>query len=732
MAPRFKIMASFLKTPQTSFFLFPWMMAAMGLAFSPSCVFSQEVSDPQKNAIIEKRIEMIAEANEETEIDYTTLFDELSSIFENPIDLNSAKKDQLEQLILLSDIQIRNLHEHIIKNGKLISIYELQAIEGFDLETIQNILPFIKVEDNFLTPHISVRELIKNSSSQLIIRETRVIEKSAGFQPIDDSLLAAKPNSRYLGSPDRIYARYRFNFGNKISMGFTAEKDEGEEFFKGTQKQGFDFYSAHFYLRNFGKLKYLAIGDYQIAFGQGLTFCTGIGIGKTADVMNLKKNTLPVKPYVSAGESLFMRGLASTVSIKKFDVTGFFSSKKMDASMTQMNDSLNWIDKIIVNSLMENTTFDGSTATSFSSSGYHRTPAEMAKKNNLRETIFGSNIAYKGKSGTIGITAAQLIRDGQINRALSTYNQFSLNTNKNFNAGVDYNYLVRNLNFFGEVARSQNGGIATLNGVLAGLSQDISVSILHRNYQRNYQSVYSNAFAESSTIANEKGLFFGLNARLSPSLAFSGYVDKFEFPWLKYLVNAPSEGVDYLTQLSYKPNKKLEIYGRYRIEIKQSNTRDENTMISYLDNTQKQILRFNSSYKVSPHISLRNRIEFLKYQTGNQQPEFGYLVYQDILYKSMKSPFSCSFRFAMFETDSYFSRIYAYENDVLFAYSIPAYYYRGIRTYIIVQYKILKNIDIWLRVGQTYYSNRDVISSGLSEIQGNTKTEVKGQVRFRF
>ena len=120
------------------------------------------------------------------------------------------------------------------------------------------------------------------------------------------------------------------------------------------------------------------------------------------------------------------------------------------------------------------------------------------------------------------------------------------------------------------------------------------------------------------------------------------------------------------------------------------------------------------------------------YQIGNEDPENGYLIFQDVIYRKRQSPFSFTFRYALFDTDSWDSRIYAYEHDVLYAFSIPAFYKRGTRTYLIFRYKIAHGIDIWIRYSQTYYNNIDVISSGLNEIQGSAKSEVKAQVRLKF
>ncbi|MBL4652519.1 MAG: helix-hairpin-helix domain-containing protein, partial [Flavobacteriales bacterium] len=247
-------------------------------------------AEKQKTDIIDKRIELLAETSEAENFDLTTVFEQLYYLIDHPINLNFTSKEELQELFLLNDFQINNLLDHIEKNGKLMTIYELQAIEGLSIDDIHSILPFVKVSANFDSPHIAMKDLLKNGNHEMFIRYTRVLEEMQGYSEIDDSTLASKPNSRYLGSPDKLYARYRFKFGTNISVGITGEKDSGEEFFKGAQKQGFDFYSAHLYLKNIGKIKYLAIGDYQIMLGQGLTMWSGRAFGKSADVINIKKN----------------------------------------------------------------------------------------------------------------------------------------------------------------------------------------------------------------------------------------------------------------------------------------------------------------------------------------------------------------------------------------------------------------------------------------------------------
>jgi len=183
------------------------------------------------------------------------------------------------------------------------------------------------------------------------------------------------------------------------------------------------------------------------------------------------------------------------------------------------------------------------------------------------------------------------------------------------------------------------------------------------------------------------------------------------------------------------------MYIRYKQEIKQKNTPEDVNSIDFLVKRDKQNLRYNVKYKISDALKLRNRIELVKYHIGDEKPENGYLIFQDIIYKSLKSPISVTLRYALFDSDTYNSRIYTYEQDVLYAYSIRSFSGKGTRTYLMLRYKVAHGIDVWLRYSQTYFSRTgsvtsfsgvDIIGSSLNQIQGNTISEIKAQVRFKF
>jgi hypothetical protein len=675
-----------------------------------SCAALRAQEIPDQNDI-ERRIEIIAEnLEEDADIDFTTLLDELTRYAEHPININGSNLDELAQLYILSDLQIANLKTHLIRHGKLDDIHELQAVDGFDKQTILLLLPFVRVSEVSELSDVGLKEIFQDGTNELYLRYIDVIEKAAGYKVDEDDSTA----TRYLGSSSRQYLRYRFRYKNAISFGITAEKDPGEEVFGESQSNGFDFYSAHLEYRGNGLLRQVILGDYHAQFGQGLNLWTGLGFGKSALAMNIKKSARGLRPYTSVDENLFLRGGAVSLGWKDFELTALFSQKAIDANLS---------DTLIDGTLPE--------ISSFQLSGLHRTANELFDKDAIEERIAGGNVAYKKRNFKVSVSGYQVEYDADVNRNLSLYNQFDFNASKNSVIGADFSWIYKSANLFGEFSRSENGGIAWTGGALLAPHRDLSISILYRDFDIDYQNLLNFPFAESSRAQNESGLYFGSNLRINRQWNLSGYFDQFEFPWLRFRTDSPTEGHDYLLQLAYKPKRGSEFYARVRRREKSRNPSGSDVIIDFPVDETRTTCRLNADYKVSESVKFKTRAEWSWFENGNGVDK-GFLMYQDIIYRPIQSPWAISMRYALFDSESYDARIYAYENDLLYVYSIPAYFSRGSRYYTMVKYKIRRGLDLWVRWSQWIYSDRTSISSGLNEIDGNTKSEIKLQLRWKF
>lgn len=648
----------------------------------------------------EQKLENLTDTDEgETEDDSWLL--QMEHFRKNPLNLNVAGKDELRELRILTDLQIENFLIYRKLLGNLVSIYELQAIPSWDVITIKKLLPFITVA-GAVTMYGDMKNRFKNGNHSLLFRISQVLEKSTGYTP--------KPTGNYyLGSPQRIFFRYRYQYKNILQYGLVGDKDAGEQFFKSKQKYGFDFYSFHLFARKIGAIQSLAIGDFTVNMGQGLIQWQSLAFKKSADVTGIKRQSAVLRPYNSAGEFNFQRGIGITVKKGNVEVTAFGSVRKLSVNL--ITDTLDYNDYF----------------SSFLTSGYHRSQGEMEDRNNMQQLAFGGNVSWNKNRLHIAVNGIKYHFSAPLQKRAEPYNLFAITGNNWGNYSTDYSYTFKNFHFFGEAAIDKNFNKAFVNGLLISVDQRVDLSLLYRSINKEYQAVNGNAFTENTFPSNESGTYAGISIRPTASLQLNAYADIYSFPWLKYLVDAPSFGRDFLIQLMYTPDKKTEFYSRYRNETKQGNTSGNNGVTNYLSLIPRQSWRTQLSYMINKAITLRTRFELLWYDKKGDDKENGFLTFLDCIYKPLLSRIAGSVRVQYFETGGYNSRMYAYENDLLYNYSIPQFFDKGFRYYLNVKYDFGNRVSCWLKWSQTLYNGKLLIGSGLDEIEGKHKSEAKFQ-----
>ena len=654
---------------------------------------------------IEQQLENLTDVDQaETEDD--SYHQQWERFRRNPLNLNTADENDLRELKILSGLQIANLISYRKLVGKFISIYELQAVPTWDVQIIKKLLPFITVAEPMdLTDVFKTR--FKVGVHTLSFRYSEVLEKSAGFEKTSSG-------TKYLGTPPKLFLRYRYQHKNLLQFGVVGDKDAGEQFFKGAQKYGFDFYSFHLFARKLGSIQALALGDFTVNLGQGLIQWQSLAFRKSVDILGIKRQSPVLRPYNSAGEFSFHRGAGITLQKGKVEATAFVSYRKLSANF------------------VADTVSNEEYITSFLNSGYHRTEDEIEGRHKLGQLALGGNIKYKASNWHVGFNAINFNFSSPVVKRQEPYNLYAISGKNWSNYSIDYSYTHRNLHFFGEAAIDKNFSKAFLNGLLISVDPRVDISFLHRNIDPQYQSNNGNAFTENTYPTNENGFYSGISIRPVSAWRFDAYIDVFKFPWLKYLIDAPSQGKDFLAQITYTPNRQLEVYTRYRSESKQGNQPDNDLATNYLVSLPRQNWRTQVSFKINQSFAIRNRTELLWYDKNGENAERGFLTFFDVIYKPLLKNYSANIRLQYFETDDYNSRIYAYENDVLFYYSIPAFYDQGYRYYLNVNYDLNSSISVWIKWSQTLYHNVTSIGSGLDEIPGSKKSEIRMMMRVIF
>lgn len=667
----------------------------------------------------EQQLENLTAANEDNETEDDSYLQQLQRFKNTPLNLNAASAEDLRELLFLSDYQIAQFIQYKLLLGPLNSLYEMQAIPGWDIGTIKKILPFVTIEKTVPLP-TALKQRLRHGDNTLLYRYSQVLEKSRGYR-----LPKLAGTNFYVGERDRHFLRFNYNYKNVLSWGLVADKDAGESFFRNKKPKGFDFYSFHFYARNIGKIKTLAIGDFSVNMGQGLLQWQSLAFRKSAAVLAIKRQAAVFRPYNSPAEYNFHRGVAITAALKKWEWSVFASRKKISANINADTLSGNdWFSSILAG-------------------GYHRTAAELLDRNSITQLAAGGVLRYQSGNARFSFNTIHHWFSNSFIREPLPYNLYTIKGKNLHNYSVDYNYTFKNIHFFGETAIDGNRSLATVNGALISLDAKAEMSLLYRNINKAYQSLNGDAFTESSVPVNEKGIYAAISLRPTTFLRLDAYADFYRFPWLKYRIDAPSSGKDFLAQLTYLPSKQIEVYLRYRTETRQQNKVSNtlvNPVVAFLP---KHSLRWQNSISLNPGLILRSRVELLWYNKEAESAEEGFLLFADAFYRPTQQKWAANFRLQFFETASYNSRIYAYENDVLYGFSIPAFYDRGVRYYLNFNAKDFSFLSkrtkkrhhewaVWLKWAQTVYSGKNAIGSGLDELTGNTKSELRLQGILSF
>ncbi len=635
----------------------------------------------------------------DTDGDYETVYENLAQLLSNPIDLNVATREELESFHVLSESQIGELLRYRDDVGYLSSIYELQVVPTLDLTTIKAILPYVTIREG--AGRGVLRQVTQNADHYLLIRYEKMLETKRGFH-------VAEPMQRFQGSDDKIYMRFRSSHAGRYSAGFTAEKDAGEPLVwqPSSRQFGADFLSGHLQIRNKGRIQNLIVGDYQVQFGQGLVLGSPFGLGKGSEsITTARRANVGFMPYTSVNESGFFRGAAATISLtRNVFLSSYWSSVRRDA------------------------TAEGDTILSFTATGFHRNATEMAKRRLAREDNVGAVLEFRKGSLNTAVLFSASDFSGIVERRETLYNQFAFTGERNYNASAFIHFNLNNFTFFNEVAMSLGAGRGMVAGALGSLSSRFDIAVLWRRYESDFYALYSNAFSENTQASNERGFYWGWKYQLSRAVTLQGYADLFTFPWLAFRRYAPSRGYEWLAKMSWHPSRSSQVFVLMREESKARNTGAETSLYQVVQGI-KRNYNVTIAHAADERWGMKTRILYSTYEHGDANSD-GLALAQDVTFSAGR--FGATARYALFDTEDYDNRHYVYENDVWMSFSLPAYYGRGTRMYLVLQYKLSRRLSLWARYALSRYADRDETGSGLDAVQGNARNDFRFQALFRF
>ncbi|MBM3412774.1 MAG: helix-hairpin-helix domain-containing protein [Bacteroidetes bacterium] len=651
------------------FFLFACTFCSLALAQSPA-----ESTDP---------LITLLEASDylaEEEIDSLLQFNYQSIKY----DLNKVKPDQLDSLGSLTVKQIENFFQYRKSFGPFLDIHELQAIPLWDLTTIAR----VRSRLTLLPMEWYQLPLSFNNPMQSLL--TIRWRPPAPNHSEANSLPSWSGDAHYL----RLTYRYSTSF---LKVGITTEKDPGELWISKHTKLPADFLSTYIMLVGKGKIKQLILGDYTVNLAQGLIHWQAMSFRKTPQLTLLKKGTAVFQPHRSNNEFNFHRGIALQFQWKPHNISLFMAAKRLSGN---------------IGYLAAENQFG---ITSFNTSGYHRTAAEIKNQGNLSQFVAGGRYSFKKGMFSSGVNFIFYQFSLPLIPTSKPYDLFAIKGKNWNNLSVDIGYTYKNFHLFMEQALDKNGSIAGLVSVLTSLTKTIDFGLLGRYYSKSFQSLYSNAVAEGTRPANEQGFFFSMNARISNTISAQLFADHFYFPWIRYLIDQPSRGQEHFIQLNYQPDKVSTIYLRLKQEQKMQTVSDE--VASAPLEPAYPVNRFNFRLQVERSSSQKfkwavrmetSRIKKLVEKSAVSESGFLGFVQFNFRFFAKKAPKGV-FRFLIFDTDGYQSRIYAFTPQTGGSFQLGQYSFSGKELLLSVENELLKIISFQSSITCTQKGNSDNI-----------------------
>jgi len=649
----------------------------------------------------------------------------LTRLADNPLNLNRASAPELSAIPSLSPAVARRIVRHRQEHGAFGNVVELTTVQGLGQSTLRTVRPYVHVAsgnrqgDSGTTSDPSVpsaERILNNLELDVLQRMTRELDLGRGY---------AQDTSRttFEGSPERLTTRIRLGFERRFQVALTLDKDPGEPFHwsPNNDTYGFDHVAGNLTLQDWGRLETLVLGDFSVQYGQGVALWQGLTFGKGRDAVSpLVRSGRGIVPFQSTSENRFFRGAAASVALTHdLSLSGFVSRRHRDATLdSSITDRASPLP-----------------ARTLSTGGQHRTRSEIRRKGTFGKTTVGGAAEYRTSSLRVGITGHHSWFDRPLRPPPDRPDErFAVSGTQTGMASVFANAYLNDYTLFGEVARAPTG---TYGGVLgAALDHEAGVQalLLGRRFPRAFNGLYNSAIGESGSTQNEFGVYAGLSLQVAKRWRIGGYVDQYRFPWLRFNVPRPSSGLDTRLVVEYDPRPWLSSYVQLRAEREEASTEHrgpDGRLLAGLHQEHRQSARWHLEYTFSVALTVRSRIQLSRFATPNIAPSYGVLLSQGLRLQPIES-LQIDARLAFFDTDGYESRIYTYEHDLLYSFSVPVLFDRGRRSYVLVQYEPISSLTLEAKYGVTWYPHRRTIGSGLNETPGNRSREVRIQLRWEY
>lgn len=660
------------------------------LLWMPLAVVAQTPSEGW-DELMQQLSEELVDADDEQQ--WESQLELLTELHENPLDINSASREQLLALPFLSERAVDGILNYRAQNGRLRSLGELLLVGEMNSSERRWLHHFVKVSDEAEQGRGKTQSWWGKGRHEVFARADVPLYNRAGW-------------SWSRGLANRW--RYTWQQGGHLDAGLRAETDAGEAMMN-RQTPLWDSYGGHVQLKEVGPLKNAVLGDFKVGFGEGLVLNNGLRLGKLS--MGLWRTASGLRPHRSADEVNYLRGLGVTLDLgRQWQLTALYSYRKLDATVAADN-----------------------TVQAINTTGLHRTEGELNRRGSLGSQLTalhaGKTFRFapdargvRPSSLRLGVTALYQYYDHRFRQGAQVYRQLLPDGYQFGAAGVNYGLQSSRLFFGGETARSfsrnargDRGGWATLNKAAWRFSTNTQLAVIQRFYSQNYFSPYAMTYGENSRAQNESGVTLQLDTRHPLGVSLNAYVDYFYSPWPRYSMSRSSSGWEGMVQATYSKHRGRSLTVRYSVKSKEQSDR------RHLSHR----LRATYAHTFSPRWSgqLAGFLHRYHEEGGNST---GYALMPRVDFTSRSRALRLSLFGALFRSSDFDSRLYVYEPSLLQTFGMQQLYGHGQRLGSTLKWQTRNGR--WaaqLKAGVTHYSDRDEISSGVLRIDSSWKADVQ-------
>jgi hypothetical protein len=368
---------------------------------------------------------------------------------------------------------------------------------------------------------------------------------------------------------------------------------------------------------------------------------------------------------------------------------------------------------------------------SITSTGLHRTQAEMAGKSALRETVLGGMALFANRWMKAGLIAVSGRVGASASASSKPYAKFTVGGKESFAAGAAVSVWLRHLQIFGELSLNRARALAVLAGCSYDPSPGARITVLYRNFGRSYVNRFGTGMVSQSRNGNEEGIGALISAELPARSRLLFEADISASRWLRYNLDFPTK--EYRASINWEKTTKHKDQVAVSIHFKKSDLK-MNDGFSMTDGRASQTrwnLRAEGRYRALPGVGMKTRVEAGFCSCPEYSAPISWLVFQDLSVSLVHEELKLWVRVCLFQAAEYENRLYAYENDVLFDFSSYMYYGKGARGILMVNWHPLDWAELWLRLASTVYNGRSP-GSGLEKVNGNRLSEFELQVMIRL